>query len=242
MTNIPPIKGLIETSLLDWPGQICAVIFLPYCNLRCPYCHNHPLVLKPDTLETLSLEAVLESAVGGLKDWIDGICITGGEPTIHRGLPDLLSKIHETGFKTKLDTNGTQPDILRHIIQEKLVDHVAMDVKAPLDDAAYARCAGVFVPVSIIKESIEVLMAGDVTSTLRCTVPPTLLEESDVYLLADQLQDLVAEYRFGPETRASLTLQNFNPADPLDPALKNVKPFTKEALSRMQDRVNYILG
>ena len=242
MTNIPPIKGFIETSFLDWPGQICAVIFLPYCNLRCPYCHNHPLVLKPDTLETLSLDVILESAVGGLKDWIDGICITGGEPTIHRALADLLRKIHEAGFKTKLDTNGTQPEILRYLITEKLVDHVAMDVKAPLDDAAYARCAGVFVPVSIIKESIEVLMAADVTSTFRCTVTPTLLAESDVYLLAEQFKDLVAEYRFGPETGASLTLQNFNPADPLDPAFKNVKPFTEEALSRMQDRVNRILG
>jgi len=240
MTNIPPIKGFIETSLLDWPGQICAVIFLPYCNLRCPYCHNHPLVLKPDTLETLSLEVILESAVGGLKDWIDGICITGGEPTIHRGLPDLLRKIHETGFKTKLDTNGTQPDILRHLITEKLVDHVAMDVKAPLDDAAYARCAGVFVPVSIIKESIEVLMAGGVASVFRCTVTPTLLAESDVYLLAEQLKDLGAVRPAG--SAPSFTLQNFNPADPMEPALKNVKPFTEEALSRMQDNVNRILG
>jgi pyruvate formate lyase activating enzyme len=238
----PPIKGFIETSFLDWPGQICAVIFLPYCNLRCPYCHNHPLVLKPDTLETLSLDVILESAVGGLKDWIDGICITGGEPTIHRALPDLLRKILKAGFKSKLDTNGTQPEILRYLITEKLVDHVAMDVKAPLDDAAYARCAGVFVPVSIIKESIHVLMAADVSSTLRCTVTPTLLAESDVYLLAEHLKDLGAEYRSGPETGASLTLQNFNPADPLDPALKNVKPFTEEALSRMQDRVNRILG
>ena len=242
MTNdqLPPIKGFIETSFLDWPGQICAVIFLPYCNLRCPYCHNHQLVLKPDTLETLSLEAILESALGGLKDWIDGICITGGEPTIHRGLPDLLRKIREAGFKTKLDTNGTQPEILHYLITEKLVDHVAMDVKAPLSDAAYARCAGVFVPVSIIKESIEVLMAAGVPSVFRCTVTPTLLAESDVCLLAEQLKDLGAVRPAG--SAPSFTLQNFNPADPMEPALKNLKPFTEEALSRMQDRVNRILG
>lgn len=239
MDQLSPIKGFIETSFLDWPGQVCAVIFLPYCNLRCPYCHNHQLVLKPDTLETLSLDAILDR-LRPLKDWIDGICITGGEPTIHRGLPDLLKTIHEAGFKTKLDTNGTQPETLHYLIAEKLVDCVAMDVKAPLDDATYARCAGVFVPTSIIKKSIEVFMAASVPSVFRCTVTPTLLAESDVCLLAEQLKDLGA---VRPAASApSLTLQNFNPADPMEPALKNVKPFTEEALSRMQDRVNRILG
>jgi pyruvate formate lyase activating enzyme len=243
MTNeqLPPIKGFIETSFLDWPGQVCAVIFLPYCNLRCPYCHNHQLVLKPDSLETFSLDAILER-LRPLKDWIGGICITGGEPTIHRKLPDLLRKIHEAGFKNKLDTNGTQPEILHHLITEKLVDHVAMDVKAPLDDATYARCAGVFVPVSIIRESIKVLMAAGFSSVFRCTVTPTLLAESDVYLLAEQLRDVQHECRSGPETGATLTLQNFNPADPMEPDLKDVKPFTEETLSRMQDAVNRILG
>ena len=89
-TTLPLIKGFIETSFLDWPGQICAVVFLPYCNLRCPYCHNHRLVLKPDTLETLSLNRILERLTA-LGRWIDGLCITGGEPTIHHGLPLLLS-------------------------------------------------------------------------------------------------------------------------------------------------------
>ncbi|NVM57213.1 MAG: radical SAM protein, partial [Desulfobacterales bacterium] len=116
MTNdqLPPIKGFIETSLLDWPGQICAVIFLPYCNLRCPYCHNHQLVLQPDALETLTIQAILER-LRPLKDWIHGSCITGGEPTIHRRLPAVLETIHEAGFKTKLDTNGTQPEVLHYL-------------------------------------------------------------------------------------------------------------------------------
>jgi len=236
-----PIKGFIETSFLDWPGHVCAVIFLPYCNLRCPYCHNHQLVLKPNSLETLSLDSILER-LQPLNDWIGAICITGGEPTIHRELPDLLQKIHEAGFKTKLDTNGTQPDILNYLITEKLVDHVAMDVKAPLDDETYARCAGVFVPTSIIKESIKVLMAVGVSSVFRCTVTPTLLEEQDVCLLAEQLMDFRREGLAGPDAGLSLTLQNFNPADPMEPDLKNVKPFTEETLSRMQDAVNRIIG
>ncbi|MBW2074513.1 MAG: anaerobic ribonucleoside-triphosphate reductase activating protein [Deltaproteobacteria bacterium] len=237
MTNdqLPPIKGFIETSFLDWPGHICAVIFLPYCNLRCPYCHNHQLVLKPDTLETLSLETILER-LQPFNDWVDGICITGGEPTIHRGLPALLKTIHEAGFKTKLDTNGTQPETLHYLIAEKLVDCVAMDVKAPLDDPIYARCAGVYVPVSIIQKSIEVLMAGMVPYMFRCTVSPSLLDESDIYRMAEQLKGLGSGGSVSPPL--SLTLQNFNPADPLDPALKDVKPFTEEAFSRMQEEVD----
>ena len=237
----PPIKGFIETSFLDWPGQICAVIFLPYCNLRCPYCHNHQLVLKPDDLQSLSIDAILDRLLP-VKDWIDGICITGGEPTIHRNLPVLLKTIHEAGFKTKLDSNGTQPEILHHLITEKLVDSVAMDIKAPLDDAAYRRCAGVYVPVSIIKKSIEVLMAADVPSVFRCTVTPTLLAESDVCLMAEQLVDLCPAGLSGSGAAPSLTLQNFNPANPMEQSLKDVKPFTEETLCRMQDQVNRILG
>ncbi len=239
--KLPPIKGFIETSLLDWTGHICAVLFLPYCNLRCPYCHKHQLVLKPDTLETVSLEAILQR-LQPLKDSVDGICITGGEPTIHRGLPALLKTIHEAGFKTKLDTNGTQPETLHYLISEKLVDCVAMDVKGPLNDATYARCAGVFVPVSIIKKSIELLMAANVPSMFRCTATPTLLAESDVYLLAEELKDLRIEGIDSPNVALSLTVQNFNPADPMEPDLKNIKPLTKEVLSRMQDEVNRILG
>lgn len=244
----PPIKGFIETSMLDWPGHLCSVIFLPYCNLRCPYCHNHQLVLKPDTLETLALDKILKSSIGSRKDWIDGIYITGGEPTIHRGLPDLLRKIHEAGFKTKLDTNGTQPEILQYLITEKLVDYIAMDVKAPLDDATYARCAGVFVPVSIIQESIKVLMTSGVASVFRCTVTPTLLATDDIYRLAEQLIGLrptlpsLSEDDPPVKDWPSLTLQNFNPADPLEPSLKNVKPYSDEALKRLQDQVNHILG
>ena len=235
--KIPPIKGFIETSFLDWPGQVCAVVFLPYCNLRCPYCHNHQLVLKPDSLETLSMDDVL-GRLSSLRDWIDGLCVTGGEPTIHRTLPVLLKAIHDAGFKTKLYTNGTQPELLELFISEGLVDHVAMDVKAPLDDSTYSRCAGVEVPVEIIVKSIVAIMKTGVPSTFRCTVTPSLLAEEDLYRLARELRDLGRGHQGAP----SLTLQNFNPADPMEPGLKEVKPFTYETLARMQAEVNRILG
>ena len=217
------------------------MIFLPYCNLRCPYCHNHQLVLQPDTLETIPLETILERLTS-LNNWIEGICITGGEPTIHRSLPVLLRRIREAGFKTKLDTNGTQPDMVQYLVTEQLIDRVAMDVKAPLEDDIYARCAGVFVPVSIIRESIQVLMAADIQCEFRCTVTPTLLSESEVYLLAETLKALRTEVGSGSKGSLLLTIQNFNPADPMDPDLKSVRPFTEEALSRMRKEVGRILS
>ena len=239
--QLPPIKGFIETSLLDWPGQVCSVIFLPYCNLRCPYCHNHQLVLKPDTLETIPLETILERLTS-LDSWIEGICITGGEPTIHRSLPVLLRRIREAGFKTKLDTNGTQPDMLQYLITEQLIDCAAMDVKAPLEDEIYARCAGVYVPVSIIRESIRVLMTGDLHCEFRCTVTPALLSESEVYLLAETLKSLRKGGHSGRKGDVSFTLQNFNPADPMEADLKDTKPFADEVFARMKDTVNRIIS
>jgi len=239
--QLPPIKGFIETSLLDWPRQVCAVVFLPYCNLRCPYCHNHRLVLEPDTLETIPLESILER-LSPFKDWVDGICITGGEPTIHRGLPALLGKIHEAGFRTKIDTNGTQPDVLGHLIAEKLVDYVAMDVKAPLDDSTYARCAGVYVPVSIIKESIQVLMSAEVPHVFRCTVTPGLLSEEDIRLLAEQLKALRTEAGSADRAAPPLILQNFNPSDPMEPDLKKTTPLTEDARARRQEADKHSRG
>ena len=177
-----------------------------------------------------------------MHDWIEGICVSGGEPTIHRTLPVLLRRIGEAGFKAKLDTNGTQPDMLNYLIKEELIDYVAMDVKAPLEDAEYARCAGVYVPVSIIEESIRILMTADVQCEFRCTVTPTLLSESQIYVLAEELKTLHTEVSSEGKGALSLTLQNFNPADPMEPGLKSVKPFTEETFLRMRTEVDRIVS
>jgi pyruvate formate lyase activating enzyme len=239
--SLPPIKGFIESSFLDWPGYVCAVIFLPYCNLRCPYCHNHRLVLEPGTLDTLSIDDILAKLLPN-KAWIDGICVTGGEPTIHRTLPALLRAIRQAGFKTKLDTNGTQPEILEILISENLVDHVAIDVKAPLDDASYARCAGVYVPTSIIRASIQVLMASRVPTTFRCTAAPSLLTEADLCRLAEDLRNIWAQIPSVDKPVPHLVLQNFNPADAMEPALREEKPFDDQIFDGLQNRVDQILA
>ena len=124
------IKGFLETSFIDWPDKICAVLFLPICNFRCPYCHNHGLILRPEEYETLSWPFIRER-FQTLRGWLDGVCVSGGEPTLHPDLPDLLAAIKALGFPVKLDTNGTRPKVLHFLVDEKLVDFVAMDVKAP---------------------------------------------------------------------------------------------------------------
>ena len=223
------IKGFLETSFVDWPGKIASVIFLPHCNFRCPCCHNHGIVLTPEKFETISVEYVL-NRLNEFKGWIDGVCITGGEPTLYPSLPEFIRKFRAQNILVKLDTNGTNPNVLRNLISNKLIDYVSMDVKAPLDEIRYSKCAGVPVNLKDIRESISLLKRGTVPYEFRVTVVPGLLKEDDIIELAEQL------------ARADkLTIQNFNPSDPLDPKLKHVKPYNEDELKRIQDKVLKIL-
>jgi pyruvate formate lyase activating enzyme len=224
------IKGFWETSLLDWPGKLTAVLFLPGCNLRCPYCHNHPLVINPERFEDIPLEYILRR-LKGLKGWLDGVCVTGGEPTVAPKLPFLLEKLKGEGWAVKLDTNGAFPGLIKGLIRRGLVDCVAMDIKAPLDSRSYSRCAGVSVDISAIRQSISLLASEGIDYTFRMTVVPTLLTEEQVYEAAFQLVG----------TRR-LLLQDFNPSDPLSTELRGIKPFGEMRLQRMQGRVDTILG
>src|SRR3989304_7120705 len=133
------IKGFIESSLIEWEGNIVAILFLPHCNLRCPYCHATHLVKKPNELESIPLE-VVERRIEKNKSWLDGVVITGGEPTLHDEVDLLIKPFKDMGLKVRIDSNGTNPDKLEDLIQSELIDCVAMDIKAPLregkDDGA----------------------------------------------------------------------------------------------------------
>jgi pyruvate formate lyase activating enzyme len=212
------IKGFLETSFVDWPGKVVSVLFLPGCNFRCPFCHNHQLVLKPEGHEDLPLEYIM-ARLAELKGWVDGVCITGGEPTIHPRLPSLMAEIKGAGFLVKLDTNGSNPYMLRSLVERGLMDCVAMDVKAPLDEVSYTRAAGVPADLEKIQESICFLKKGTVEYYFRTTVVPALHKEEDLLTLARHLSG-----------SSSLTLQNFNPEDPLDPRLKGTSPYPEEWL------------
>jgi pyruvate formate lyase activating enzyme len=219
------IKGFLETSFVDWPGKICSVIFLPHCNFRCPYCHNHALIFNPEQYVSIPIEDIL-NRLSTLRDWIDGICVTGGEPTLQPRLSLLIREIKRHGFLVKLDTNGSNPEMLEQLIDAGEIDFVSMDVKAPLDPFSYRCAVGGTVDIDLILSSIELLKRGRVEYEFRMTVVPGVHKEDDILLLGRQL-------RVGRR----LILQNFNPENPLDPLLKNVLPYDPEMLKRIEREI-----
>ena len=225
-----PIKGFLETSFVDWAGKIASVIFLPHCNFRCPYCHNYDLVLNPDQFPTIPIEHIVKR-LRHYSGWIDGVCISGGEPTLLPNLRHLIESLRNEHLLIKLDTNGSRPEILEPLLKDRLLDHVSMDVKAPLKDEVYSRCAGVPVNSTPIKESITLLKTLAFSYEFRVTVVPSLLTRDHLVQLACELAG-----------SAKLTLQHFRPVHTLDPQYKKIAPYTEDEIHSLQDEVNQILN
>jgi pyruvate formate lyase activating enzyme len=217
------IKGFMESSFVDWDGEIASLVFTPGCNLRCPYCYNHELVLKPGSYENVPKEYIF-SFLDEHKDFIDGVVIVGGEPTVHSDLPDFCRALKERGLKVKLDTNGTRPEVLRSLLREGYVDYVAMDVKAPLTPEKYSRVAGVPINGHIqrIRTSIALLMSSGIDYEFRTTYIPTIHEPSDIEEIARELRGA-----------KMYVLQKFAPVNIRDEALRGVSPPTDEEMDAL---------
>ena len=161
------ILGLQKTTLLDYPGHVAATIFLGGCNMRCPFCHNMNLV-NMDSGEQYTQEDIL-AFLSKRKGVLDGVCITGGEPTIHPELPDFIRSIKNIGLAVKLDTNGTNPQMLSTIIENNLVDYIAMDIKS--SPKLYGITCGVpDISISNIKDSIKLIMSSGIDYEFRTTI------------------------------------------------------------------------
>jgi len=169
------IKGFEKTSLVDWPPYCVSVVFTPYCNFRCEFCHNWQLVLDPDSLPTIP-ESTVFDFLRQKKDWIDGVCITGGEPLLQPDLIEFAKKLKSLGFPVKLDTNGSLPDKLKEAINSGVIDYVAMDVKAP-PKKYIELCKTKAADPNIIKESIELIKNSPVDYEFRTTVLPGFTEK-----------------------------------------------------------------
>lgn len=184
------IKGFIDTSFVDWDGEVASVVFTPGCNFKCPYCYNHELVFDPQGYPNVPRDHIF-SFLDEHADFIDGVVIIGGEPTIHPGLVEFCRSLKDKGLKVKLDTNGTNPDIMKELLDENLVDYVAMDVKAPLNQDKYSRVVGKKVngEVAKIKETIQVVISSGVDHEFRTTVVPTFHETQDIEDIAKTLKD-----------------------------------------------------
>lgn len=218
------IKSVIKTSFLDWRGKISTVLFLGGCNFRCPYCHNKDLVLYPQNINNIPLNNVINIILHN-HGWVDGIVITGGEPTLNpHYLTHLTHTLRKTGLPIKLDTNGSHPAILEYLIENSLIDYVAMDFKAPLRDDAYALCSGIHhPPLPKIKQSIHTLLKHKIDYEFRITVCPTLLSTNDILSMAQSI-----------DGAKKLTLQNFRPHNTLNPSFETIPPYSKTRLNNLR--------
>jgi len=177
INNSVPIGGFQKQSLIDYASNISAVIFTGGCNFRCNYCHNMQLIgCKTDASNNIPEECVFEW-LSKNKGLLDAVVITGGEPTLHKALPEFIRKIKQLGLKVKLDTNGTNPALLMHLINEKLVDYVAMDIKAPLSIMKYRKVVGEELNDSLFEKvltAVEILNQKLIDCEFRTTFDDSL--------------------------------------------------------------------
>ena len=177
--------GYLPASFLDWEAHISAVIFCLGCNFRCPWCHNGELALGRG--EPLGLAQIL-AGIKRRAAFLDGVVISGGEPSLQPGLAALARAVKEMGLAVKLDTNGSRPDVIETLLRDGLVDHVAMDVKAPLVAAAYRRLTGVAADVEKIRSSMELIKSRAPSYEFRTTYVPALHTEEEMLALRDELR------------------------------------------------------
>ncbi|MCR4807933.1 MAG: anaerobic ribonucleoside-triphosphate reductase activating protein [Lachnospiraceae bacterium] len=196
------IYGLMKTTLLDYPGKVASTIFLGGCNLRCPFCHNMDLVTGLDQVEPLSYKGVIEH-LNLRKGVIDGVCITGGEPTLQPDLADLISEIKNIGLLVKLDSNGTQSGVLADLLAKNLLDYIAIDIKASFNN--YQKVCGLTGPeydenyvksiVNNVKKTISMLIKGNsIPYEFRTTVVREYHDTHEFELIADMLKGADAYY------------------------------------------------
>ena len=195
------ICGLQKMTLLDFPGKIGCTVFLGGCNFRCPFCHNSELFMgKP---EKLMEDEEFFKFLSTRKGLLDGVCVSGGEPTLYKNLPEFMARIKEMGFLVKLDTNGYRPEMLKALVEQKLVDYVAMDVKN--SPAMYARTVGLeTMDLAPIEESLRFLIGGNLDYELRTTLVSQLHSEESIQDMEAWLGGLVPGKK-----PAKLFLQSF---------------------------------
>ena len=189
---MPAIHGLNKTTLLDYPGRIAAVVFLGGCNFRCPFCQNSSLVLHPSEEPVIPEEEVL-TFLKKRQGILEGVCISGGEPTLAADLEDFIKKIHSLGYPVKLDTNGTRPDIVKHLAENNLIQMVAMDIKASPEN--YPSLTGMLHPdLESVCETADFLLHGKLDYEFRTTVVRELHNENDFIQISQWLKGARAYY------------------------------------------------
>ncbi|TYO97144.1 pyruvate formate lyase activating enzyme [Geothermobacter ehrlichii] len=213
------IKGFQGTSLLDFPGKIASLVFFSGCNLTCPFCHNPSLLAEDADLPDLPLELVVDE-LAERQDFIDGVVLTGGEPTLAPELDVLVRQIHDMGLQVKLDTNGLAPRVVERMLRENLVDYVALDLKtAP---RRYGELHRGPVSMAALQRTVGLLLAADVDCEFRTTCVPGFVDVGDIRQIGELIRG------------AGLwVLQQFSPQVTLDPGLADLEPYSEEKLREL---------
>lgn len=215
------IKGLEKFAPKDFPAHISATVFLGGCNFRCPFCHNADLVLRPESLPTFPIDFFI-SFLDERKGWLEAVCITGGEPLLDEDLETLVRVIKDRQLLVKIDTNGSFPDRLEHLIREKIVDFIAMDIKAPL--GKYERVVGRRVSEKNIQWSVDLIRSSGLAYMFRTTVVPGLIDFKEIREIGEWLRG------------AKLyQLQQFSPRNTIDPHYLHVRPYDRKDILKMAE-------
>ena len=216
------IAGLQKNTLLDYPGKIACTVFLAGCNLRCPFCHNPSLVLPRRAEPPAMGDGELLEFLKKRRGLLEGVCITGGEPTLHRDLRSLVEKITALGYPVKLDTNGTNPEMLRQLLEAGLLSYVAMDIKnAP---GEYQKTCGGADVVEQVEESVKILRNSGIDYEFRTTVVKPLHTVQSMQALGQWLSGAEAYF-----------IQNFR--DTGDLVGQGLSAFSQEELKQLQKAV-----
>lgn len=218
------IQGLQKTSLIDYPGKISAVIFTGGCNLKCRYCYNYDLVMNHDKMETYSEEYVF-SFLEKRKNILDGVTVTGGEPTLRKALPEFLAKIKELGYNVKLDSNGFKPEVIANIAENKLADYFAIDVKT--SPSKYNKLTQVEVDTSKISNTIQILKDTSSEFEIRTTAVPGYLSLEDI----EEIKDLTGNV-------PRYFLQQYVNENTIDSDFEGIYAFSKEELYSFIEKIS----
>jgi len=222
------IGGFQKISLIDYPGKLACIVFLSGCNFRCPWCYSPELVLPEKIKKQPKIsEADIFNFLKERKSLLEGVVVCGGEPTIYKDLPEFIRKIKKTGFLVKLDTNGSNPGVLKKLIDENLVNYIAMDIKLPKK-----RYKEVFKgEVENIEKSIAILKKNKIDYEFRTTIVPTIHSKIDILEMAKWIKGAKKYY-----------LQNFRAEKTIDSKFEEVKPYPQEFLEEIKKEINSFFG
>ncbi len=217
------IVGHQKTSFIDYPDKICSVIFAAGCNFRCSYCHNGHIVNKDQ--DNLDIEEIFDF-LRKRKKFLDGVCVSGGEPTLYDDVYDLIYRIKEEGFLIKLDTNGTNPKVLQKLLSENMLDYVAMDIKAPLDKYDWVTASNV--DKKSIIESINLIKSSNIDYEFRTTVCKGLITREDILDISELIKGSKRYY-----------IQNFKDTETVLGGEGILHPYEELALLKIVNEISH---